>query len=161
MASTKATGDIGEQLAAEYLERQGYTILERNAKYAGCEADIICCCEVKPDGTIVKPKKQNGLFSKLFGKHKSGSSQNRNTNRVTVFCEVKTRTGGEYGEAIEAVDAYKIGRYVTLAKAYAARYFTANEDIRFDVIEVGQDGEINHVENAFTANDARYPRKSF
>lgn len=38
---TKAIGDIGENIACDYLEDNGYEILERNAKYLGAEADIV------------------------------------------------------------------------------------------------------------------------
>lgn len=157
MASTKAIGDIGEQLAVEYLEEKGYEVLERNAKYCDCEADIICCCYVDRLGNVVKQNRKSPL-KRLFGKRKSASYVKSGLLRVIVFCEVKTRTGGEYGEAVEAVTPYKMGRYVTLAKAYIARHFTANDDVRFDVIEVG-DGGINHIENAFSENDARYPKR--
>ena len=33
-----------------------------------------------------------------------------------------------------------------------------NNDLRFDVIEVGEGG-INHIEGAFGENEAKYPRK--
>ena len=54
MKNTRATGDIGENIAVEYLKTKGYKILERNAKYTGVEIDIIAkdgktlvFCEVK------------------------------------------------------------------------------------------------------------------
>lgn len=54
MRNTKAVGDIGEEIATEYLKGQGYKILERNTKYAGVELDIVAkdkntlvFCEVK------------------------------------------------------------------------------------------------------------------
>jgi len=37
----KPTGDIGEQIAAEYLEKLGYKILERNLKLFCGEIDIL------------------------------------------------------------------------------------------------------------------------
>ena len=50
----KKTGSIGEKLASEYLERIGYTILQRNFRCRDGEIDIIVCnseylvfCEVK------------------------------------------------------------------------------------------------------------------
>ncbi|MGE5371890.1 MAG: YraN family protein [Solirubrobacterales bacterium] len=38
----KATGDRGEALAADYLERRGYTIVCRNYRTRQGEIDIIC-----------------------------------------------------------------------------------------------------------------------
>ena len=39
--STKQTGDYGEDLACEYLKKQGYEILERNFRIRGGEIDIV------------------------------------------------------------------------------------------------------------------------
>ena len=50
----KKTGSIGEKLASDYLERIGYSILQRNFRCRYGEIDIIACnseylvfCEVK------------------------------------------------------------------------------------------------------------------
>lgn len=40
--STKVTGNYGEDLACEYLKKQGYKILERNYRIRGGEIDIVC-----------------------------------------------------------------------------------------------------------------------
>lgn len=52
--NTKVIGDVGEEIAVNYLKKQGYKILERNAEYAGVEIDVIArdgktivFCEVK------------------------------------------------------------------------------------------------------------------
>lgn len=37
----KQLGQQGEQLAARYLKRLGYRVLERNVRRAGCEIDLI------------------------------------------------------------------------------------------------------------------------
>ncbi|MEY3432470.1 MAG: hypothetical protein RL131_406 [Bacteroidota bacterium] len=54
MAWHNDTGKLGEQMAFEWLEQQGYCILEKNWKYGKYEIDIICvrdkklhCIEVK------------------------------------------------------------------------------------------------------------------
>lgn len=39
--STKTTGNYGEELACEYLKKQGYRILERNYLIRGGEVDIV------------------------------------------------------------------------------------------------------------------------
>ena len=144
--NTTFVGNIGEQIAVDHLRENGYRILERNAKICGCEIDIICEAYVKPDGSVVA--KKNGF--KRFSL--------KDAERVIVFCEVKTRMGTEYGSAVEAVTPYKIGRYVTAAKAYVSTLKNVNSTIRFDVIEVGDNG-INHIEGAFWENEAKYPRR--
>lgn len=161
MANTKAIGDIGEQLAAEYLEKSGYVILERNAKYCDCEVDIICECFEDENGNVLrKSKGRSGLASfiskiKSLGKGGSDKANKGKAHKVIVFCEVKTRLSDEYGSGAMAVTPYKVGRYITAAKAYAARHFSANEALRFDIIEIA-DGEVTHIVNAFDVGDAKY-----
>ncbi len=41
MQPTKNVGQIGEELAAQYLKKKGYLILERNKKMPGGEIDVI------------------------------------------------------------------------------------------------------------------------
>ena len=41
MINTKITGNYGEDLACEYLKKQGYKILERNYRIRGGEIDIV------------------------------------------------------------------------------------------------------------------------
>ncbi len=149
MPNTKAVGNIGEELAARYLEKRGYVMLERNAEYAGCEVDIICECFIGEDGRIIPQKKKTGFLRR---------AKLSKAEKLTVFCEVKTRYGDEYGTGAEAVTPYKVGRYVTAARAFMSQRFRANGAVRFDIIEVG-DGEINHIENAFNANDAKYAKR--
>ena len=65
-----------------------------------------------------------------------------------VFVEVKTRTADEYGTPAESVTKRKIAHY----KKIAAYYLCGKREeisIRFDVVEVSADGQINHIENAF------------
>jgi putative endonuclease len=38
----KAFGQLGEEIAAEYLQKKGYTILTRNYRAGKVEIDIIC-----------------------------------------------------------------------------------------------------------------------
>ncbi|WP_417195358.1 YraN family protein [Bizionia sp.] len=54
MAHHNELGELGEQLAAEYLQAKGYVILERNYRFQKAEIDIIAkhnnqmiCVEVK------------------------------------------------------------------------------------------------------------------
>lgn len=46
--TTRQTGDCGEDAAAEYLEREGYRVLERNWKTRWCEIDIVA----EKDGAV-------------------------------------------------------------------------------------------------------------
>ena len=42
MPTKKALGQLGEELAATYLKRRGYKILERNCTLKSGEIDLIC-----------------------------------------------------------------------------------------------------------------------
>ena len=41
-ASTKSTGDQGEEIARQFLESKGYIILEQNWRTSTLEVDIVC-----------------------------------------------------------------------------------------------------------------------
>jgi len=72
---------------------------------------------------------------------------------TTVFVEVKTRKGDEYGEPIESVTEKKASRIRNVAAEYMSVAGFATE-VRFDVICVflDRDGAVlrlEHIENAF------------
>ena len=154
--NTKARGDIGETLACEYLEEKGYKILYRNLKLAGCEVDVVVEAYFDEIGNLIRQK--YGVFDKLKALFGKGDAKKAKGERTLVFVEVKTRESEEHGAPEEAVDGYKKGRYVTAAKSYIAKYGEQNTPIRFDVIAV-EDGKINHIENAFSVNDAKYSKR--
>lgn len=65
-----------------------------------------------------------------------------------VFVEVKTREGNAFGTPREAVGKQKQQRYYQIAKYYWLK--TEEEpNARFDVVEVYQDGKIEHIKYAF------------
>lgn len=144
--NTKASGDIGEQIAAEYLKEQGYEILERNAKYLDCEVDIICSARLDEEGNPVK----TGLFKRIMGKEAG--------EFCLIFVEVKTRYGNEYGRGAEAVTPYKAGRYVLAAQNYCQIKGVVGKNVRFDVIEIN-DGELNHIRSAYAVDYAKFYRR--
>ncbi len=123
--STKEIGDRGEAIAAAYLERKGYTILERNYRFERAEVDLICF--------MPAPKYEAG--------------------GELVFTEVKTRTGLGYGRPEEAVTEAKKRNLVRAAEAYLYERKLEGAFCRFDVISIllrrGQQPEIEHFENAF------------
>lgn len=153
--NTKFTGDIGEQMAVDYLKEKGYKILERNIELQGCEVDIICEANFDENGNLIKSKSQNKLSSFVHKLLKISPLEKG--EKTLVFIEVKTRYGAEYGAPEEAVNAYKVGRYVTCAKAYISQRRLANMAVRFDIIAIDEGG-LRHIEDAFGYNDAKYPR---
>lgn len=73
---------------------------------------------------------------------------------MVVFTEVKTRSSREFGNPEEAVDEEKEIAMINAADIYL-RNLNLDVEVRFDIISViieGAEVEINHIEDAFTAN---------
>jgi putative endonuclease len=73
--------------------------------------------------------------------------------RTVVFCEVKTRSGVDYGAPLDAVSQHKVRRLRDLAKAWLQEYRLEGCPIRFDVVSVlwppGHPPRIQHLAEAF------------
>ncbi len=65
-----------------------------------------------------------------------------------VFVEVKTRSSDLFGSGADAVDKEKKRRYYQIAQYYLLR-LGREENVRFDVAEVSENGEIEYYKNAF------------
>ena len=111
----RQVGTEKENLAAEYLKKKGYFIIEKNYRVRQGEIDLIA-----RDGMCI------------------------------VFVEVKYRTNGRSGDALEAVTGAKIRQISKTALFYLnqEKISIDNTPIRFDVIGINGDS-ITHVENAF------------
>jgi putative endonuclease len=106
-------GQRGEQMAAEWYEANGYRVVARNWRCAEGEIDLLC----------------------------TRADTQRHT--TLVVCEVKTRTSGRFGHALEAVTATKQRRLRRLAAAYLRSQGVRFDRVRFDVAAVsGQDVEV-------------------
>lgn len=68
-----------------------------------------------------------------------------------VFVEVKTRTNGEFGSPLEAVDRRKWQQITRVAQEYLARTKGFDQAVRFDVVGVviGSANTIEHIKNGF------------
>ncbi len=65
-----------------------------------------------------------------------------------VFVEVKTRSSDLFGSGAEAVGQEKQRRYYKIAQYYLLR-LGEERNVRFDVAEVSENGEIEYYKNAF------------
>ena len=65
---------------------------------------------------------------------------------TTVFVEVKTRTGRDFGNGAESVTAWKQRRVAQMAVDYASRHRLHDSPCRFDVVTVDLDGGSPRVE---------------
>jgi putative endonuclease len=78
----------------------------------------------------------------------------RDSDDVTVFVEVKTRTGDEFGGGAEAVTAWKQRRITQMAVDYLSRHRLHDRPCRFDVVIVDLAGDSARVEVYAHAFDA-------
>lgn len=171
---TKASGNLGEQIAAEYLEDQGCRVLERNAVYCGAETDIILEAYCDERGNILKgafakpsflgrifgrPRKNTAYSDTAAAKEKSDKEviikNGVRYEKTIIFCEVKTRYGKEYGDAAETITAQKIARCVKSAKGYLVRHGLEGHRVSFHVVCVTPQG-IEHIKDAFGEDDVRF-----
>lgn len=126
----QATGQLGENLAAEYLQQQGYCILARNFRTAYGEIDLVAQQQVADIAA--------GLQS---------------SSQVLVFVEVKTRRSQSFGLPEESITTVKKAHMQAAAQAYLQANPELDGDWRLDVIAVRLDRqqdkllEIVHFEN--------------
>ena len=122
---TQATGQRGEDLAAEFLERQGLVVMERNYRFERAEVDLVC----------FEPAER----------YESGG--------MLVFVEVKTRRGTGFGLPEEAISAAKRRNISHAARAFLYERQLEGSPCRFDVVSILMDGDapqVRHIRNAFT-----------
>jgi len=116
-------GARGEAVAAGHLEARGYTVLDRNYRFAHEEVDLVCF-QPYPDA--------------------DGGD--------IVFVEVKARRGDSFGSPAEAVGPAKQRAIMRVAEAYLFERKLSGAMVRFDVIGVDLAHDppaVDHLENAF------------
>lgn len=79
MAEHNETGTKGEELAAEYLSKKGYTILETNWRLNHLEADIIALHKNTLVIAEVKTRKSN-----VFGEPETFVNKTKQANLIKV-----------------------------------------------------------------------------
>ena len=125
--NTLELGQLGEAVAAKFLKKSGYRILEKNLHVSHNEIDLIA---------------KNKEFL-VFVEVKTRSTDETLTS--------------DFGTPASAVDYGKQKRLISAARSYIASNKKSNLQPRFDVIEVYLDKvnrktlKINHIVNAFGA----------
>ena len=84
-------GRLGEKLAGEYLERQGYKIIKRNFRTRFGEIDLICSHSTRPA---------------------------RSGHEVLSFVEVKLKIGEDFGSPEEMIDRKKLRQIEKTAQSF-------------------------------------------
>ena len=124
MSTRQTIGRKGEDLAAQFLEDQGYRLLDRNYRFQRAEIDLVA---FDPDDD--------------------------NQGGELVFVEVKTRSGLGFGEPEEAISEEKKEAIAIVSRAWLHERRMEGAAARFDVVGVvlNQDDppSITHHRNAF------------
>lgn len=132
MARHNETGKIGEDLAANYLEEQGFKIFDRNYNFERAEVDIVAYWE---------------------------NPENPAATAQLHFIEVKTRSNTSVGKPEAAVDAAKQANMAKVASFYLWERQLTTVPVVFSVIAIGLDNpnnpEIVFYEDVFRP-EARY-----
>lgn len=95
MAEHNLLGSQGESLAAEFLSREGYTLLDRNWRYGKGEVDIICT-----KGRFIVFAEVKTRSTEYFGKPEEAVDKKKQR------------------ELIKAADAYVIKKNIPLEVRY-------------------------------------------
>ena len=91
MSQHNEIGKIGEDLAREYLEREGYKILEQNYRTKYAEIDLVA----EKSAGFLAPKK-------------------------LVFVEVRTKVGEQWGSPEDTINKQKLWKVLQNTKFYMA-----------------------------------------
>lgn len=120
----RKVGNYGEELAVEFLQKNGYQILKRQYRTRYSEIDIIA---------------------------RHDDCHGNCHDEYIVFIEVKYRRSLRFGYPRESVNLAKQKKIKQNALIYMANELKAEHNFRFDVIEIVDDGVVNitHIKNAF------------
>lgn len=86
MATHNETGTKGEQIATNYLEKKGYTVLETNWRFKNLEADIIASINKTLVIAEVKTRKSN-----YFGEPETFVNKQKQKNLIMAANEYVVR----------------------------------------------------------------------
>lgn len=119
MSQHNEIGKIGENLAKEYLENQGYKIIEQNYKTKYAEIDLIA-------------EKYEGLLG-------------LNRSKL-VFVEVRTKVGENFGSPEDTINKAKLWKVLQNAKTYSAfKNWQGSARIDAVCIVLNQDFSVNRL----------------
>jgi len=123
-ANNQEKGRFGEEVAATYLEKNGFRVMAKNYRFRRAELDLVCFLPA--------------------GRYEDGGE--------LVFVEVKTRSSARFAHPEQAVNAVKQRQLIRAARAYLYEHRLDGLTCRFDVIAITMEKGrpvISHIENAF------------
>ncbi|HXC25964.1 MAG TPA: YraN family protein [Gemmatimonadaceae bacterium] len=113
----------GERIAAQWLRRRGWNILQRRFRSGHRDIDLV-----------------------------AAQGDDQGSGRLVAFVEVRTRQSSNWGTPIETVQYWKQRELVQSAKAWIAMNRRSGDTYRFDVLGVllvGTDAQVQYVPDAF------------
>jgi putative endonuclease len=137
------SGKIGEDAAASFLKKSGYTIIERNFRIRNGEIDIIA---LDPStSSPPRPADANAMAGRQGYEGQAGE-------KTLVFVEVKTRSSTRFGTPFEAIHYWKLKALTNAAQVYKLSHPRLPPLLRIDAVAVLLDTnggviEIEHLKN--------------
>lgn len=119
MKIANPTAKLGEDKACEYLQKNGFKIIERNFRKGYGEIDIIAI-----------------------------DSSSTPQEKVLVFIEVKTRKSNSFGSPLEAITPWKLKSIIKAAQFYKLIHPNLPDSMRIDAVSVSlsSDNEVKNIE---------------
>lgn len=120
----------GEEIAANYLRKLGFKIIDRNFRARNTEIDIVA---LDPSA------------------HSASSGQAGSGQVTLVFVEVKTRTSNQFGTPLEQITYWKLKSLVKAAQYYKMTHQKLPDLMRIDAVSVkmfaGKNIDVEHIKN--------------
>jgi putative endonuclease len=92
---------------------------------------------VGEDEAVKFVKKQGYRILQTNYKTKSGEIDIiAEDKKVVAFIEVKTRSTGEYGSPLDAVNYHKQNKIIQVANQFLVNYKVENRECRFDIVAI-------------------------
>lgn len=152
MKNTSATGQIGEDLAWDYLIEKGYSVIERNFRQKWGELDIIAKA---PDETLVFVEVKT-MRSRFSTQSESKILDSANPNRDNpATCGEPSRTIAELlpEDNLTKSKLIKVKRTAEMFAGKHSELINEDKGLRIDLIAItmfaGKHPQINHYENIF------------
>jgi putative endonuclease len=112
----------------------------------GIRGEDLACAELQRRGYAILERRYRTRYGEIDIVARDGE--------VTVFVEVKTRTGDGYGDGAEAVTPWKQRRIANMSLDFVSRRRLHDRPCRFDVVAVDLTGPAPRVDVYTHAFDA-------
>lgn len=147
------TWKMGEQLAQDYMKKQGYKIIYTNFSGTGFELDIVARLPKKVQYKSLKNEYKKKIKNAKTSQNKKILQNNlknlkNSLSDILVITEVKARADDRFGKGCECIDLKKRQHLIRGAKFLMKKPEFAGMQVRFDVASVDY-GKVTYIENSF------------